>query len=144
MITLNKNSKKAQGFLNDREWAMCKYNNSIYSICFNPLIQVYVFNYKDCEEDIKEDRETGPYVYPSDYTAFDLFIDNIILYAKESDFKDNDFIKLFKELNEVEFTDYKEFAYWAVLNKIINNCYRYGTKLFLPIIIKYKHFMEVI
>ena len=100
--------------------------------------------YKDCEEDIKEDRETGPYVYPSDYTAFDLFIDNIILYAKESDFKDNDFIKLFKELNEVEFTDYKEFAYWAVLNKIINNCYRYGTKLFLPIIIKYKHFMEVI
>ena len=92
-------------------WAMCKYNNSIYSICFNPLIQVYVFNYKDCEEDIKEDRETGPYVYPSDYTAFDLFIDNIILYAKESDFKDNDFIKLFKELNEVEFTDYKEFAY---------------------------------
>ena len=69
--------------------------------------------YKDCEEDIKEDRETSPYVFPSDYTAFDLFLDNIILEAKGSDFKDNDFIKLFKELNEVEFTDYREFAYWA-------------------------------
>lgn len=63
--------------------------------------------YKDCEED----RETSPQVYSPDYTAFDLFIDNIILYAKESDFKDIHFIKLFKELNKVEFTDYREFAY---------------------------------
>ena len=67
--------------------------------------------YKDCEEDIKEDRETSPYAFPSDYTAFDLFIDNIIFYAKESDFKDIHFIKLLKELNEVEFADYREFAY---------------------------------
>ena len=51
------------------------------------------------------------YAFPSDYTAFDLFVDNIILEAKGSDFKDNDFIKLFKELNEVEFTDYREIAY---------------------------------
>ena len=36
MITLNKNTKKAQGFLNDREWAMCKYSNSIYSIYDRP------------------------------------------------------------------------------------------------------------
>ena len=36
MITLNKNTKKAQGFLNDREWAMCKYNNSIYNIYARP------------------------------------------------------------------------------------------------------------
>ena len=67
--------------------------------------------YKDCEEDIKEDRETSPYAFPSDYTAFDLFVDNIILEAKESDFKDIPFIKLLKELNEVEFADYREFAY---------------------------------
>lgn len=67
--------------------------------------------YKDCEEDIKTDRATSPQVFPSDYTPFDLFIDNIILYAKESDFKDIHFIKLFKELNKVEFTDYREFAY---------------------------------
>ena len=67
--------------------------------------------YKFCEEDIKEDRKTSPYVFPSDYTAFDLLVDNIILYAKESNFKDIHFIELFKELNEIEFTDYREFAY---------------------------------
>lgn len=67
--------------------------------------------YKDCKEDIKKDRKTSPHVFSSDYTAFDLFVDNIIFYAKESDFKDNHLIELFKELNEVEFTNYKEFAY---------------------------------
>lgn len=66
--------------------------------------------YKDCEEDIKTDRE-GLNTFPSDYTAFDLFIDNIILYAKESYFNDVYFIKLFKELNKIAFTDYREFAY---------------------------------
>ena len=36
MITLNKNTKKAQGFLKDREWAMCKYSNSVFSIYDRP------------------------------------------------------------------------------------------------------------
>ena len=36
MITLNKNTKKAQGFLRDRERAMCKYSNSIYCIYDRP------------------------------------------------------------------------------------------------------------
>lgn len=36
MITLNKNTKKAQAFLKDREWAICKHNNSIYSIYDHP------------------------------------------------------------------------------------------------------------
>lgn len=36
MITLNKNTKKAQAFLKDRERSMCKYNNSIYSIYDRP------------------------------------------------------------------------------------------------------------
>lgn len=67
--------------------------------------------YKLCEEDIKEDRKTSPYVFSSDYTAFDLLVDNIILYAKESNFKDIHFIELFKELNEIEFAAYSEFAY---------------------------------
>lgn len=67
--------------------------------------------YKNCEDVIKEDRETSSRVFPSGYTAFDLFLDNIILDTKESYFKDIHFIKLFKELNEVEFTDYREFAY---------------------------------
>ena len=66
--------------------------------------------YKDCEEDIKTDRE-GLNTFPSDYTPLDLFIDNIILYAKESEFKDIHFIELFRELNKIEFTDYREFAY---------------------------------
>ena len=42
--------------------------------------------YKDCEDNIKEDRETGPYAFPSDYTAFDLFVDNIILCHTDSSF----------------------------------------------------------
>lgn len=67
--------------------------------------------YKDCENELKSDRETSSLIYPSDYTVFDLFIDNIIFYLKESDFKDNHLIKLFKELNEVEFANYQEFAY---------------------------------
>ena len=36
MITLNKNTKKAQRFLKDRKWAECKMNNSIYSIYDRP------------------------------------------------------------------------------------------------------------
>lgn len=33
---INKNTKKAKGFLKAREWAMCKYNNSIYCIYDRP------------------------------------------------------------------------------------------------------------
>ena len=36
MTTLNKNTKKAQGFLHAREWAKCNGNYSIYSIYERP------------------------------------------------------------------------------------------------------------
>lgn len=36
MITLNKNTKKAQAFLKDREWAKSNGNYSIYSVYARP------------------------------------------------------------------------------------------------------------
>lgn len=36
MVTISKNVKKARRFLEDREWAMCKLNNSIYTIYDRP------------------------------------------------------------------------------------------------------------
>ena len=39
MITLNKNTKKAQGFLNAREWAKNKGNYSIYSLYARPSFE---------------------------------------------------------------------------------------------------------
>ena len=36
MTRLSKKTKKAQGFLNDRERAMCKYANSIWSVYDRP------------------------------------------------------------------------------------------------------------
>lgn len=39
MITLNKNTKKAQGFLNAREWAKNNGNYSIYTIYARPSFE---------------------------------------------------------------------------------------------------------
>ena len=36
LLRLDRNSEKHQKFLNDREWAMCKYANSIYSVYARP------------------------------------------------------------------------------------------------------------
>lgn len=66
--------------------------------------------YKDCEEELKTDSKPCKN-YPSDYTPFDLFIDNIIFSVKSDIFKDIEFIQLLKELNKVEFADATDFAY---------------------------------
>lgn len=68
--------------------------------------------YKDCEEDLKRDRERHPFVFPDNYTAFDLFSANLAQSIEDCDeFSSIDFIKKARDLHTAENTDIKEYFY---------------------------------
>lgn len=68
--------------------------------------------YKDCEDDIKEDKENPPFVFPENYTAFDLFIDNLVeLISDTEKFMEIGFIEKAESLHKIENTDIKEYFY---------------------------------
>ena len=68
--------------------------------------------YKDCEDDLKEDRENPPFVFPDGYTAFDLFVDNLVEIVQDTEkFSEIDFIELAKDLHTAKNTDIKEYFY---------------------------------
>lgn len=68
--------------------------------------------YKDCEDDISEDRKSLPFVFPENYTAFDLFVDNLIELIQDTEkFSEIGFIEKAKSLHKIENTDIKEYFY---------------------------------
>lgn len=68
--------------------------------------------YKDCEEDIKQDRLSSLHVFPDDYKAIDLLIDNLLdSITSEDKFNNIYFVELAKKVFTVENTDLKDFAY---------------------------------
>lgn len=68
--------------------------------------------YADCVEDLKNDREGEPHVYPEDWTPFDLLLYNIM---DEADYasclEDVEFLELFREFFELQDKPLAEFAW---------------------------------
>lgn len=67
--------------------------------------------YDDCKADLEYDRKSNLNNFPKDYTAFNIFIDNLIFLIKEKNFDDVYFIRLFKDFNKTYLKDVLEFAY---------------------------------
>lgn len=68
--------------------------------------------YADCVEDLKNDREEKPHVYPEDWTPFDLFLDRIMEEADyASTLEEVEFLGLFREFFELQDKPLAEFAW---------------------------------
>lgn len=68
--------------------------------------------YEDCMEDLQNDREREPHVYPEGYTPFDLFLDNIMEEAEyASNLEEVEFLGLFREFFELQDKPLAEFAW---------------------------------
>lgn len=68
--------------------------------------------YADCVEDLKNDREEKPHVYPEDWTPFDLFLDKIMDEADDaSTLEEVEFLELFREFFELQDKPLTEFAW---------------------------------